>query len=327
MAIAEAYVGGISLNLRKDLAPRAEVTATVKHGEKLEILAYRRRFAKVRTQSGAEGWTDGRQLLTPEQMARLRRSAERAATVGSQGKMTPFDLLNVHIEAQRQSPTFYQLQEGESADLIGHRVTPRHAPPAGTPLPPDAPMDSWSLVRLKDGRPGWVLSRMMMMAIPDEVGQYAEGHHITAYFPLGSVEDQGQTRQHWLWTTIQSRINPYHFDSFRVFVWSTRRHRYETAYIERNLKGYYPIEVHPMLEGATMPRFSLIFSARDGVLYRRTYEFQGYHVRQIEKTAWQLPREEEEDSTPAAPAPPPPKDSSGGLLARVKDKLKDLFNR
>ena len=45
----------------------------MKHGERLEILERRRRFAKVRTAEGKQGWTDGRMLLTPPQMARLRK--------------------------------------------------------------------------------------------------------------------------------------------------------------------------------------------------------------------------------------------------------------
>ena len=51
-------------------------------------------------------------------------------------------------------------------------------------------------------------------------------------------------KHNWLWTTIAKGLQPYEFDSARVFVWSQRRHRYETAYIERKLKGYYPVEVH-----------------------------------------------------------------------------------
>ena len=50
-------------------------------------------------------------------------------------------------------------------------------------------------------------------------------------------------KNNWLWTTITKGGQPYDFDSFRVFVWSLRHHRYETAYIERNVVGHYPVEV------------------------------------------------------------------------------------
>ena len=79
------------------------------------------------------------------------------------------------------------------------------------------------------------------MAIPDEVAQYAEGKRIVSYFPLGETQDGEEKKNIWLWTTTTDSREPYDFDSFRVFVWSLRRHRYETAYIERNLKGYSPV--------------------------------------------------------------------------------------
>ena len=73
------------------------------------------------------------------------------------------------------------------------------------------------------------------MAIPDDVAQYAEGHRITSYFALSDVRDGDAVKHNWLWTTIASGDHPYDFDSFRVFTWSLRRHRYETAYIQRNV--------------------------------------------------------------------------------------------
>src|SRR5215471_14313668 len=51
-----AYAGPPSLNLRKDLGPRASVVATAKHGDRLDVLETRRRFVRVRTAAGIEGW-------------------------------------------------------------------------------------------------------------------------------------------------------------------------------------------------------------------------------------------------------------------------------
>ena len=72
-ALAEAFVGPATLALHQDLNPKSPVSATVHHGEKLEIVEYKRRFLKVRTSGGIVGWTDVRQLITPEQMAELER--------------------------------------------------------------------------------------------------------------------------------------------------------------------------------------------------------------------------------------------------------------
>ncbi len=338
-----AYAGPTTLNLRKDVASKSAPVASVKHGEKLDVLETRRRFVKVRTAAGVEGWTDSNLLLTPQQMDDLKKLAESAAKLPSEGAATVFDTLNMHAEPNRQSPSFFQIPEGGAVEVIAHRISPRTAPaaPVAAPLrrstsakkapkkeskravppppspaapapPPNwqdlerphasdlpgyrapetkpVPYDDWSLVRSKDGKVGWVLSRMLSMSIPDEVAQYAEGHRITSYLPLGDVKDKekGTTQHNWLWTTIASGQYPYEFDSFRVFVWSIKRHRYETAYIERNVEGYYPVETQD-LPGQDEKSFSLVLREKDGQLYKRTYAFSGYRVHMTGKVPYNAP--------------------------------------
>lgn len=326
-AIGEAYVAPMTLNLRQELSIRAPVIATVKHGDRLEILERRRRFVKVRTDKEEEGWTDSRQLLSPQGMSRLRSATAHAARLPSQGKVSPFDKLNVHIEANRQSPSFYQLPEKEWADMVNRAVTPRVAyapdPKPETKKEPPKPetrkegakhtagqepvepllKDDWTLVRLKDGRSGWVLSRMLMLGLPDEVTQYAEGHRITSFFPVGEVEQHGQKKHHWLWTTISVPPEKFQFDSVRLFVWSTRRHRYETAYRESRLQGYFPTTVEPTESGA---RFSIIAAGKDGVVMRRTYEFNGAQVKIVAREPYTIPSLGDNSSAEALPPTPQP---------------------
>ncbi|MGH9666695.1 MAG: SH3 domain-containing protein [Bryobacteraceae bacterium] len=356
-AMGEAYAGPATLNLRKELAPQSATTATVKHGEKLEILGTRRRFVKVRTAQGAEGWTDGRLLLTPEQMEELRRLASGAAKLESQGMATIYEPLNMHSEPNRLASSFYQIPQSAKLDVLAHCVEPRVQPltkmpfaaanlrPAAPPrkpkareaaraelLPPAVPappanwlalsrtvskpaetvappqpkpeprperpvrLDDWSLVRTRDGKAGWVLSRLLNMAIPDEVAQYAEGHRITSYFSLGEVHDGTQIKHNWLWTTMSRNGQPYEFDRMRVFTWSARHHRYETAYMEKELQGYYPVTVSvDAAQGgkasANLPEFSLITEGDDGKLGRTTYVFNGYRVQVVNRTPYTRPEQ------------------------------------
>ena len=310
------------MTLRHDLATKSPVTGTVKHGEKLDILEYQHRFVRVRSESGVEGWTDLRQLLTPDQMASLRHMADNAKQYPSQGTATVFELLNMHSEPNRTSPSFWQVPENGKVDVLEHKLmprvqavvtAPRRAPvkttlrrkskdkegqtrigrppmPAAPALPANwialsvpkndaasvdgnkadakpaapVPMDDWSLVRTSDGKAGWVLTRMLSMAIPDEVAQYAEGHRITSYFALGQTSEGDASKTNWLWTTITKGQEPYEFDSFRVFVWSRKHHRYETAYIERNVTGHFPVSVANTTGDS--PSFSLILEGDDGQL-------------------------------------------------------------
>jgi Bacterial SH3 domain len=178
---------------------------------------------------------------------------------------------------------------------------PGYEPP---PPPAPVPLEDWNLVRTHNGKAGWVLARMLYMAIPDEVAQYAEGHRITAYLPLGDVKDKDQVKQNWLWTTAAGGQQTYDFDSFRVFVWSTRRHRYETAYIDRNVRGFYPVETQA-LPGQQAMGFSLVLEDKDGKVNKETFAFSGYHVRMTSKTPAQRPVTET-GVKPARVFDPPP---------------------
>ena len=158
------------------------------------------------------------------------------------------------------------------------------------------------------------------MAIPDEVAQYAEGHRITSYFPLRQTKEGDSVKNDWLWTTIAKGLEPYEFDSFRVFVWSQRRRRYETAYIERNVRGHYPVEVD---RTGSVPRFSLVLESGDNSLVRKTYTFEGYRIRMVSKEPYEA--RSQVDAQPAAAAKQPAKPRS--LYSRLKDRVRRLFRK
>jgi hypothetical protein len=371
-----AYTGPTAVNLREDLGPRANVVTTLQHGERLEVLETRRRFVRVRTAKGLEGWTDLNYLLSQQQVSDLEKLAEFAAKLPSQGKGTTYDSLNVHTAPSRQAPSFTQIPEGGAVDVLLHRVSPRNAvmPPAAAPVKPKAksakaaapksaksdketppppfppapappanwvelsrpraadlegaqvatapvkpaPTDDWYLVRTHDGKAGWVLARQISMSIPDEVAQYAEGHVITGYLPLGKVGATG--KDNWLWTTISSGSQGLDFDSFRVFVWSVKRSRYETAYIERNVKGHYPIQAQA--GSGEDASFSVVVEEKDGQVYKKDYAFSGYRVKMVSK-----------EPRPEPPAVPEVRTSGSFEETQVvqkvswSDKLRDFRKR
>ncbi|MCX6599692.1 MAG: hypothetical protein NTV70_25345 [Acidobacteria bacterium] len=147
--------------------------------------------------------------------------------------------------------------------------------------------DDWTLVRLTagphKGKSGWALSGMLVMAIPDEVAQYSEGHRIMAYWPLGTVDDEGTPKNHYLWATMSQKGQPFQFDGFRIFLYNHRRHRYEQAYREKNLEGFFPLDVvRPGRKPDYLSEFTVV-TRKDGQKTARTFAFLGYRVVKLEE--------------------------------------------
>jgi hypothetical protein len=159
--------------------------------------------------------------------------------------------------------------------------------------------DDWTLVRTRNGAIGWVISNSLTMALPEDVAHYANRNRITSYFAMGEVVDSEKGRkQHFLWTMMSKRAQPYQFDSFRLLVFNTRRHRYETAHWEKELTGYLPIRVMDPSKGS--PVFNLIVEDSDGVFWRRRYIFEINRVKFLDQTRVERPR------LPLAPEDLPP---------------------
>jgi uncharacterized protein YgiM (DUF1202 family) len=365
-SLGDAYVAPTSLNLHSSLGTKSSTVAVLQHGDHLAVVDVRRRFVKVRTDKGAEGWLDSRQLLSKDQMDEIRKASQQEMRLPSQGRATTFDILNVHIDPDRHSPPFAQIPAGGSVEVLAHKAipksNPRETPPGPSflkstpkpvkrprhpkqqknlsprpPMPPapkppenwmdlsaeridglsrteadklDAPkksetetkpviLEDWTLVRTKDKKVGWVLSRNLYMAIPDDVAQYAEGQRISSYFDLGQVQDDEKgVRHHWLWTT-SAKAQPFDFDRFRIFIWNRRRHRYETSYRQKDLVGYFPVEVEPAAPGDTRRYFSFILQDESGRYSKKRYAFDGTLVRLVSTEPYQPAA----DSGPTKAAP------------------------
>jgi SH3-like domain-containing protein len=201
-----------------------------------------------------------------------------------------------------------------------------------------APIEDWSLVRAKDGKAGWVLTRLLYMSIPDEVARYAEGHRITSFFAMADIKDGDDTKHDWLWTTIRRGGEAYEFDALRLFIWNVKRHRYETAYREKGLRGYFPVEAQKGTgergEGAT---FSVVIENDAGQVLRKSYGFNGYRVSLTRTEPFDMTAEDYRAQiyklqppklSPAPlPAPAAATGTDGGFLSGLKQKAKSLVGK
>ena len=296
-----AYVRGGNVPLRDQLGPSSGVVATLDGGEKVEVMARRARWVQVRLGGQRTGWLHSRFLASTEQFEQFQQLESKTRALPSQGKALIRREANLHLDAGAASETFYRLLERDPVEVLSHRLVDR--PQAGgnrasspAPSADDDEADSaesepvmvevrvpedWFLVRASGGRAGWLRESFLDMAPPIEVARYSETLRIRAWFVIYEEHDQDGVHPWYLWATIHPRPGlPFDFDEIRVFVWNPTKSRYETSYRERNLIGFYPIEVHSVdTREGPVPAFSLQLEDPTGRRFKKSYSMLGRVVK------------------------------------------------
>ena len=195
-------------------------------------------------------------------------------------------------------------------------------------------MEDWWLVRDSAGHTGWLLAGRLDVDIPEEVGGYGEGSRFVGAYVIAKVMDSGVERkpqkkskngkpvkqeiveeptaapvqtEHPEYVTVLSPNKgglPYDFDQVRVFTWNVKKHRYETAFRQRNLRGYLPVVVtrKPFESLGEQPFFEFRQAIGDGV----ATDPQSGATRPAQTELWQYRLEGVQVKKVLPPPPPPP---------------------
>ena len=134
-------------------------------------------------------------------------------------------------------------------------------------------MEDWWLVRDSRGQVGWLLARRLDVDVPDEIARLFRGQKIVGAYVLTKVYDPESSLPDKLVPEYISVTNaykdglPYDFDQVRIFTWNVKKHRYETAYRQRNIEGYLPVTVseNKNVQGQPIPAFSIKVATSDAV--------------------------------------------------------------
>ncbi|HWR15885.1 MAG TPA: hypothetical protein VN577_13745 [Terriglobales bacterium] len=313
-----AYVNAPQVFLRDRLATIYEKKGTVKLGEKVYILDRERRFTFVRNERGEEGWLADRYLTSSEVYDQLQKLAADNAKAPVQARGIARTTLNLHVTPGRDTDHLFQLKEGEKVDVLKRATAekPARLQPSRPAVsksqdgkdqtPPPPALEDWSLVRNSSGQAGWVLGRMIDVDIPLEVAQYAEGQRIVSSFVLNQVKDGDKNVPQYLVVLTDNKDGlPWDYNQIRVFSWNLARHRYETAYRERNLYGVFPVKAGTEDFGkeGVLPVFTLKIKNMDGSETERKYRMIGPIVRRV-ATPEELKAEAAERAARKAAEPP-----------------------
>jgi len=293
-----AYVSAPQAALRDQVAAVYNRVGTVKNGDRVEVLEREKRFARVRTASGSEGWIEQRYLVDQKTFDAVQRLTQdnRDDLVQAPGILR--NDTNLHITPGRETEHLYQLSSGAKVAILKRATAEKQLgtapatrpstvstiPKPGAKLPAGPVLEDWWLVRDDQGRVGWVLARMVDVDAPLDVAQYAEGQRIVAFFVLNQVKDGDKNVAQYLCVLTEPHDGlPYDYDQVRVFTWNVRKHRYETAYREHHLAGVLPVTVttEDFDKEGTLPVFVLRVSDESGNDSERKYKLNTPIVRRI----------------------------------------------
>jgi len=285
------YVSAPQAALRDRLAAVFEKTGTVKNGEALQVLERDRRFLRVRSPGGAEGWIEQRSVVGKDVFDAAQKLAKDHANDPVQGIGITRNDTNLHIEPGRDADHLYLLNQNDKVSTLKRATTQKQLPGTAVPAtvqtrkdPPKPVMEDWWLIRDSQGRSGWVIGRLLDLDVPMDIAQYAEGQRIQASFVLNEVEDGDKKVPQFVVLLSEPKDGmPFDFNQVRVFTWNVRRHRYETAYRERNLEGFFPVTLgHENFDKeGTLPTFTIrVHDANDNLIDRK-YKLNTPIVRRV----------------------------------------------
>jgi len=289
------YVSARQMYIHDRVAAVSNRVGEVVNGQPLEVLEHGRRFLKVKTQKNEIGWIEEHAVIDSKTYDGFVHLAEQHKQDPVVATATVRDDIYAHLLPGRETDRFYLLAANAKIQLLVRASVPKTpAPgslPAATqakpkeaekkPVGPGMPlagarqpepepveaapiaMEDWWLVRDAQGRVGWMLAGRLDVDVPDEIGQYAEGQRMVGAYILTKVsDDEASTPDHVVpeYVTVLSPPKsglPFDFDQVRVFTWSLKHHRYETAFRLHPIQGFLPVRVSTQAgPGGSVPVFS-----------------------------------------------------------------------
>jgi uncharacterized protein YgiM (DUF1202 family) len=331
------YVTAKQTFLRDRVAAVSNRTGEVTSGQKLVVLDHARMWVKVRTEKGEVGWLQKKDTAEQALADQFDVLAEQHAKDAVVAKATARDEVVLHALPGRKSEYFYRLEEGDPVSLLERAtilkpVAPGAVPVAAAPKPgeavdakPEPVYEDWWLVRDAKGHTGWVYSHLIDVTAPDTLARYAEGQRIVASYLLayaddaesGVIDNGNPVTRIPEYLTVLSPYKaglPYDFDQVRVFTWNIKKHRYETAFREKNIAGYLPVQMKEIADPygkaansqEKLPGFTYHVLAADAALpvpdpvngsikpgktVAKTYRLEGNLIRRILQPGTQAPEE------------------------------------
>jgi uncharacterized protein YgiM (DUF1202 family) len=241
-------------------------------GEKVDVLERQENWYRVRYGKDVEGWMEGSTVVTTETKEQIKNSVAASQNLEPQNTAVLKQDANMRLEPGRSTTIIRKVDSGTRVEVLDRVTRPRSSV--------DSSRDVWLKVRPGPTEVGWVLAGSLDFDIPSEIAQYSEDYVYTAVKMINRVQDPlaGQINWYVIGERRPGGDPTVDFQGIRVFTWNMRRHRYETAFRTKGMRGVYPLEIGQ--EGQN-PTFRVYELAEDGTKkIPRDFTIYGVIVRE-----------------------------------------------
>jgi hypothetical protein len=299
--LGEAFVSEKVAPLLSSIAQVREQIGMLHYGERVDVVGKRNDFVKVRTNLGTVGWVESRQLMEPALWQRSIKLLEETRGKPAQARGRTKVSTNLRVQPGRTEPRLYQFGRNVSVEIVGRavadwvQVTDEKD---ASNEPADTKKEDWFLIRGVATRPpgeaaaraaeatnttqpgdqtapiaGWVVARFVELDLPDPVREGAASANIRplAWFELNRVSNPSGDKPQYLVAAARGPEGQVcDFTALRVYTWYVKKSRYETAFIENNLCGQFPIRLDKGPKGEPQFRFRVMDGNKEERVYRLT---------------------------------------------------------
>ena len=296
--LGEAYVSTPNAPLLSSVAQVRERLGVLHYGERVDVVARRNEYYKIRTSAGLVGWVDIRQLMEPALWQRSVKLLAQIQSMPVQARGRTKVATNLRVQPGRTESRLYQFSRGVPVEIVGRAASdwvPVTDEKDSSNDSPEAKREDWFLVRGLATRPpgegnargtestttqpgdqttpiaGWVIARFIELDLPDPVREGASSSNIrpVAWFELNRVPDPSGDKPQYLVAAARGPDGQIcDFTTLRVYTWNGPKTRYETAFIENDLCGQLPIRLTKGPKNEPEFRFREMAGPKDESVYR-----------------------------------------------------------
>ena len=269
----QATVVAKHASVRMKNSATSRTLATLEPETKIDIMEKQGNWYRIRY-GDTQGWMEETTLLTEAMAAKLKAMVDEAKKLETQNTALLRDDANIRLDPGRTTKVMRRLLAETKVEVLERRTLPR--PNANPPA-----LDVWIKVRVSPTEVGWLLGSVLDYEAPAAIGGFMEGSNYSAIKPLNTVEDSEVGPVIWYVVGERRPGAPpdVAFDGIRVFTWNLKKHRYETAYRIKGIRGAYPLVAG---KDGSNPMFQFAETAEDGSPKPvRKFVMNGVIVREV----------------------------------------------